>query len=52
MRYFVIFRQTDDKWRVAEDDRVEVDHETYQRLFKDAWEHEKPKSDSDGGERE
>jgi hypothetical protein len=41
MRYFVVFRQTDDALRAYEDDRVEVDHMTYQRLFKDAWENEK-----------
>ena len=45
MRYFVVFRQTDDKWRVHEDDRVEVDHTTYRRLFKDAWENEKQAGD-------
>ena len=42
MKYFVIFRQTDDKWHVCEDDRVQVSQKTYQRLFRDAWNNEVP----------
>lgn len=41
MKYFVIFRVTDDKGNFDEEDKIEMTQSDFNKAFESAWLHEK-----------